>query len=210
LPLAQGLLAMPLFTLAGFAAAALVNWLFVGILGLYVVTTLAYSFRLKQIVMLDVQLLAGLYTLRIIAGAVAISSGLSFWLLSFSMFIFLGLAMLKRYTELSVMLSNGQLRANGRDYEVGDLPLLQSLGCASGYIAVLVLALYINSPESVALYSRPQMLWLLCPMLLYWTSRVWVVAHRGAMNDDPVVFSVTDRVSQAIIAVCGLIVVGAI
>ena len=210
LPLMQGLLAGPLFTLAGFAVAWLVNPLFTGILAIYSVTTLAYSLRLKQIVMLDVQLLATLYTLRIIAGAAAISSGLSFWLLSFSMFIFLGLAMLKRYTELSVMLSIGQDRANGRDYEVGDLPLLQSLGCASGYIAVLVLALYINSPESVALYSRPQMLWLLCPLLLYWTSRVWVVAHRGGMNDDPVVFSVTDRASQLIIAVCGLIVLGAI
>lgn len=209
LPVVQGVLCGPALTLAGFAVAWLVNPRFTALLALYYLTTLAYSLRLKRVVMLDVQLLAALYTLRIIAGAAAIASGLSFWLLSFSMFIFLGLAMLKRYTELSMVLSNGQHRASGRDYEVGDLPLLQSLGCASGYIAVLVLALYINSPESVELYSRPQMLWLLCPLLLYWTSRVWVVAHRGGMNDDPIVFSVTDRVSQVIIAACGLIVFGA-
>lgn len=210
LPLLQGFLVGPMLALAGFAIAGLVNLLFAGVLALYFVITLAYSLRLKQVVMLDVLLLASLYTVRIIAGAAAISSGLSFWLLSFSMFIFLGLAMVKRYTELSLMLSDGRDRADGRDYEVGDLPLLQSLGCASGYIAVLVLALYINSPESVALYSRPRMLWLLCPMLLYWTSRVWVVAHRGGMHEDPVVFSVTDRTSQLIIAICGLIVFGAI
>ncbi|RYZ74906.1 MAG: UbiA family prenyltransferase [Lysobacteraceae bacterium] len=209
LPLAHGLLAGPALALAGFAVAWQVNPLFTSVLAVYYLTTLAYSLRLKQVVMLDVQLLAALYTLRIIAGAAAIASGLSFWLLSFSMFIFLGLAMLKRYTELSTMVSTGQQRANGRDYEIGDLPLLQALGCASGYIAVLVLALYINSPESVALYSRPQLLWLLCPLLLYWTSRVWVVAHRGGMDDDPIVFAVTDRASLAIIAGCGLIVFGA-
>ncbi len=210
LPLAQGMLVAPLLTLAGFAVAWQVNPRFTLLLGGYYLTTLAYSLRLKQVVMLDVQLLAALYTMRIIAGAAAISSGLSFWLLSFSMFIFLGLAMLKRYTELSAMLSHGRNRANGRDYEVGDLPLLQALGCGCGLIAVMVLALYINSPESIALYSRPKMLWLLCPLLLYWTSRIWVVAHRGRMTDDPIVFSVKDRTSQVIIAACGLVVFGAI
>lgn len=210
LPLAQGMLMAPLLTLAGFAIAWQVNPRFTLLLCCYFIITLAYSLRLKQIVMLDVQLLAALYTLRIIAGAAAISSGLSFWLLSFSMFIFLGLAMLKRYTELSAMLSHGRSRANGRDYEVGDLPLLQALGCGCGLIAVMVLALYINSPESIALYSRPKMLWLLCPLLLYWISHIWVVAHRGKMTDDPIVFSVKDRTSQMLIATCGLIVFGAI
>lgn len=209
LPLSQGMLMAPLLTMAGFAIALQVNPHFTLLLGCYYITTLAYSLRLKQVVMLDVQLLAALYTLRIIAGAAAISSGLSFWLLSFSMFIFLGLAMLKRYTELSAMLSHGRKRVNGRGYEVGDLPLLQALGCGCGLIAVMVLALYINSPESIALYSRPKMLWLLCPLLLYWISRIWVVAHRGRMTDDPIVFSVKDRTSQVIIVACGLIVFGA-
>jgi 4-hydroxybenzoate polyprenyltransferase len=189
--------------------AVLVNPLFLAMLAVYYVATLAYSLRLKQVAMLDVHLLAVLYTLRIIAGAAAIGSGLSFWLLSFSMFVFLGLAMLKRYAELSAMSSEGQHRANGRDYAVADLPLLQALGGACGFIAVLVLALYINSPESIELYSRPKMLWLLCPLLLFWTSRIWVIAHRGGMVDDPVVFSVTDRQSQVIIAICALVVFGA-
>lgn len=196
LPLSLGILAAPLLTLVGFALAWLCNPKFALVLGVYYVATLAYSLRLKRIVMVDVMLLAGLYTLRIIGGAVAIGSPLSFWLLAFSMFLFLSLAMLKRYTELSVMLANGKDSANGRGYEVADLPLLQSLGTSSGYIAVLVLALYINSPESLELYSRPELIWLICPLALYWISRAWVAAHRNAMDDDPIIFAVKDRTSQ--------------
>ena len=183
---------------------------FTAVLVGYYCLTLAYSLRLKRIVMLDVVLLAGLYTVRIIGGAAALDSLLSFWLLAFSMFLFLSLAMLKRYAELAALLADGKSTASGRGYAVEDLPLLQSMGAASGYLAVLVLALYINSPESLVLYDRPQMLWLLCPLLLYWISRAWVIAHRGSMDDDPVVFAVTDRVSQVLLAVSGLIVAGAI
>jgi 4-hydroxybenzoate polyprenyltransferase len=210
LPLLHGLIAVPLLTLAGFALALMCNAQFALVLGVYCLTTLAYSLQLKRVVMLDVVLLAGLYTLRIIGGAVAIAAGLSFWLLAFSMFIFLSLAMLKRYVELGTTLANGKAHASGRGYAVDDLPLLQSLGASSGYIAVLVLALYINSPESLELYSRPQMLWLLCPLLLYWISRVWVVAHRGGMHDDPVVFAATDRISQCIVVAGAVIALGAI
>jgi 4-hydroxybenzoate polyprenyltransferase len=174
------------------------------------VMTLAYSLRLKRVVMVDVILLAALYTVRIIGGAFAIGAALSFWLLAFSMFVFLSLAMLKRYTELAGALASGRDRASGRGYAVDDLPLIQSLGAASGYLAVLVLALYINSPESVALYSRPEVLWLVCPLLLYWVSRAWMVAHRGGMDDDPIVFAVTDRASQVVITLCGLLALGAI
>jgi 4-hydroxybenzoate polyprenyltransferase len=141
---------------------------------------------------------------------VAIGSGLSFWLLAFSMFLFFSLAVLKRYIELLSMQASGREKAAGRGYEVGDLALMQSLGAASGYISVLVLALYINSPESLALYSHPMRLWLLCPALLYWVSRVWIVAHRGDMHDDPVIFAATDRVSQVVILLCGVIVLSAI
>jgi 4-hydroxybenzoate polyprenyltransferase len=210
LPLLHGLMAAPALTLAGFTLAWLVGPLFALVLAGYYVMTLAYSLRLKRVVMVDVVVLAGLYTIRIIGGAAAIDASLSFWLLAFSMFIFLSLAMLKRYTELATMLANGQGKASGRGYEVNDLPLIQSLGAASGYLAVLVFALYINSPESLALYGRPQVLWLICPMLLYWISRAWIKAHRGGMDDDPVVFAVTDRVSQVVIAICGLLVLGAI
>lgn len=210
LPLLHGLFAAPLLTLAGFALALLVNPMFALVLLGYYAMTLAYSLRLKRVVMVDVILLAGLYTVRIIGGAAAIGSGLSFWLLAFSMFVFLSLAMLKRYTELSIMLGAGQTKASGRGYEVDDLPLIQSFGAASGYLAVLVFALYINSPESLELYGRPQVLWLICPLLLYWISRLWIKSHRGMMDDDPVIFAVTDRISQIVILLCGLLVLGAI
>jgi 4-hydroxybenzoate polyprenyltransferase/phosphoserine phosphatase len=210
LPVLHGAAVAPFLTLAGFAVAWSVGLAFTAVLICYYCLTLAYSLRLKRIVMLDVVLLAGLYTVRIIGGAAALDSLLSFWLLAFSMFIFLSLAMLKRYAELDALLADGKSKASGRGYEVEDLPLLQSMGVASGYLAVLVLALYINSPESLALYTRPQMLWLLCPVLLYWTSRTWVIAHRGEMDDDPVVFAVTDRQSLALLAISGLIVAGAI
>lgn len=210
LPLKHGMLAAPVLSLAGFALALWVGLPFAAVLLAYYLMTLAYSLRLKRVVMVDVVILAGLYTTRIIGGAAAIGSALSFWLLAFSMFLFLSLAMLKRYTELATMLASGQDKASGRGYMVIDLPLIQSLGAAAGYCSVLVFALYINSPESMELYRHPQVLWLICPMLLFWISRVWIKAHRGTMDDDPVVFAITDRVSQVIIAICGLLVLGAI
>lgn len=210
LSLMHGLMVAPLLTLLGFAIAFAVSpWFFAALFGYYSMT-LAYSLRLKRVVMVDVVLLAALYTVRIIGGALAISTVLSFWLLAFSMFIFLSLAMLKRYTELIAMRAAGREEASGRGYRVDDISLIQSLGCASGYAGVLVFALYINSPESLALYDHPEALWLLSPLLLYWISRVWLIAHRGLMHDDPVIFAVTDRVSQAVLLLCGLIVAGAL
>ncbi len=209
LPLRHGLAAAPLLTLAGFVLAWFASPVFALVLVAYYVITLAYSLRLKRLVMVDVVTLAGLYTVRIIGGAAAIMVVPSFWLLAFSMFIFLSLARLKRYTELADAAASGAQEAAGRGYHVDDLPLVQSLGAASGYGAVLVLALYINSPESLELYRRPEVLWLICPVLLYWISRAWLVAHRGGMHDDPVVFAVSDRVSQCVIAICGLLVLGA-
>jgi 4-hydroxybenzoate polyprenyltransferase len=210
LPLLHGFVATAVLTLAGFALAFGVNLRTGLVLAAYCACTLAYSLYLKRKAMVDVLLLAGLYTLRIIAGTVAIGAALSFWLLAFSMFIFLSLAMLKRYTELSALGASGRNAANGRGYQVDDLALLQSLGGASGYLAVLVFALYINSPESLVLYSHPKALWLICPLLLYWISRAWMVARRGEMHDDPVVFAATDRVSQGVAVLCGLLAFGAI
>ncbi|MEJ7745151.1 MAG: hypothetical protein WKF61_00025, partial [Luteimonas sp.] len=166
--------------------------------------------RLKKRVIVDVIVLAGLYTIRIIAGSVLVAAAFSFWLLAFAMFLFLSLAMLKRYTELLSLLDQGKDKTSGRGYDVEDRHLVQSMGTASGYQAVLVLALYINSTASELLYRRPQVLWLLCPLLLYWISRVWMIAHRGLMRDDPVVFAVTDRASQVIVLICALVVAGAI
>ena len=210
LPLAIGLIVTPLLTLSAFVLALVVSPPFALVLLGYFVLTLAYSFSLKRIAMLDAVVLSGLYTIRIIAGTAALQIGLSFWLLAFSMFLFLSLAMIKRYTELDVFLKTGGNHSSGRGYAVDDLPLIQSLGGASGYLAVLVLALYINSTASEALYRHPQMLWLLCPLLLYWISRAWLITHRGNMHDDPVVFALTDRVSRLLLVLCALIIAGAI
>jgi 4-hydroxybenzoate polyprenyltransferase len=193
----------------GLGLAWLVSPAFFALLAGYVLATSAYSLRLKRVIMTDVVVLAGLYTLRILGGAIAIDGRLSFWLLAFSMFLFFSLAMLKRATELGAMKTSGAERSAGRGYRVHDLPMIQALGAASGYIAVLVFALYINSPESLALYGHPQWLWLICPLLLYWVGRAWLLAHRGDMHDDPVVFAATDRTSQCIAAACGLLVFAA-
>jgi 4-hydroxybenzoate polyprenyltransferase/phosphoserine phosphatase len=210
LPLVSGLLVAPVLTAAAFALALVVGSKFALVLLGYWLLTLAYSFRLKRIAMLDTVVLAALYTVRIIAGTVAIHSLLSFWLLAFSMFLFLSLALVKRYTELQSLLQQGRNRTDGRGYEVDDLGLIASLGGSSGYLAVLVFALYINSSASEALYRHQQVLWLLCPLLLYWISRVWFKAHRGLMDDDPIVFALTDYVSRIVLALCAAVVVAAI
>ena len=210
LPLSQGLAASPCLALASFGLGYALSPLFAGVLVLYWVLNLSYSLWLRRRVMADVVVLAGLYTLRIVAGAVLLGTAISFWLLAFSMFLFLSLAMLKRYAELFGQRAKGASATFGRGYEVDDLPLLQSLGAASGYLAVLVLALYINSTASELLYRRPQVLWLLCPLLLYWISRAWMIAHRGLMRDDPVIFAATDRTSQITAVLCAAVAAGAI
>jgi 4-hydroxybenzoate polyprenyltransferase len=151
--------------------------------------------------MLDVIALAGLYTVRIFAGAVAVPVELSSWMLAFSMFLFLSLAMVKRYAEIQRVAGTEETRVAGRGYGVDDMSLIQSLGTASGYLSVLVLAFYINSTKSTQLYRHHQLLWLLAPVLLYWISRVWLIARRGGMHDDPVVFALTDKVSLVVLVV---------
>lgn len=207
LPIAYGVVAVPLLLAMAFGLSLMVDFpLFSVILAGYYIFTLVYSLRLKRVLMLDTIVLAGLYTLRIIAGAAAVSIMPSFWLLAFSMFLFLSLALVKRYSELWSLREQGELSASGRGYHVDDLGLLQNLGGAAGYLAVLVLALYVNSEASRALYAYPMVIWLLCPVLLYWISRVWLIAHRGEMHDDPVIFTLTDRHSRLMLLVCALIV----
>ena len=207
LPIKHALLMIPgLLLLAGLLAAS-VSGLFFMVLVSYYLTTLAYSFHLKRVVLLDVLTIAGLYTLRIIAGAAAVAIAPSFWLLAFSIFVFLSLAMVKRYTELVNLRALGQHSASGRDYQVSDLSLLAALGGGSGYQAVLVLALYINSDTVTELYTRPEILWILCPLLLYWISRTWLIAHRGAMDDDPLVYTLRDRLSRLVILATVLVMV---
>ncbi len=170
---------------------------FLGCLATYLVLTLAYSFRLKRLAVLDVLTLAALYTLRVAAGAAAISVQPSFWLLAFSMFFFLSLAFIKRYCELKIATNGDGERIRGRGYVRGDLEVVSTMGVAAGYIAILVLALYVNDSPTTQLYRSPRLIWLACPVLLFWISRAWLIAHRGDMHDDPIVFALKDPVSWA-------------
>jgi len=199
LPLAYGVAMAPALAVFGLLLAWLLSGLFMGILLLYFTLTVAYSLHLKKVVLLDVFLLASFYTLRIIGGGVAAAIWLSVWLLAFSMFLFISLAFLKRYSELVIMRSVDGDHAAARGYELSDAELLASKGTASGYAAVLVLSLYIASGAVKALYSTHQVMWLTCPLLLYWIGYLWLVAHRGQMHHDPLVFAVRDRTSRILI-----------
>jgi len=186
---------------AGAAVALLLPREFLSLLATYYTITLAYSFYLKQVVMMDVLVLAGLYTVRIFGGALAVGVPTSSWLLTFSMFIFLSLALVKRLSEVRRLRLANEASAPGRGYVAGDYEQLSASGVASGYLAVLVLALYITSKEVTVLYSHPERLWLLCPVMLYWVGRVWLLAHRGEVNEDPLVFALKDKVSYAVGAI---------
>jgi len=162
----------------------------------YYVCTLSYSFILKRQAVWDVIMLAGLYTIRIFAGGAATRIPVSPWLLAFAMFLFLCLAIVKRLTELTQYVrAGGETKLKGRGYLPEDLDMLRSMAAASGYMSVLVMALYVNSAEVLPLYRHPSGLWALCPILLFWISRVLMLANRGQMNEDPVVFALRDRVS---------------
>jgi 4-hydroxybenzoate polyprenyltransferase/phosphoserine phosphatase len=199
LPLAYGFAMAPVLAILGCLLAGLLSGLSLGIVMLYFIIAAAYSLSLKKVVLLDVFTLASLYTLRIIEGGLAAAVPLSVWLLAFSMFLFLSLAFIKRYAELAIMRSVDGEHAKARSYELGDAELLVIKGMASGYAAVLVLSLYIASGSVRPLYSTHQVLWLVCPLLLYWIGYLWLVAHRGKMYHDPLVFAVRDRTSRILI-----------
>lgn len=198
IPILHGVALVPLLLLAALLLALLLPAAFLALLALYYVTTMAYSLLLKRKLLVDVMTLSLLYTLRMLAGGAAVAVAISPWLMGFSIFLFLCLAIVKRYTELEACARKGREMPRGRGYLVADAPMLGSLAAASGYAAVLVLALYINSPEVHQLYARPEYLWLVCLLLLYWISRVLMIAHRGEMHDDPVIYAVKDRSSLAV------------
>jgi len=216
-PIAAGLVSIPssllvsiiLMTLGlGISILALPD-LFLLALVIYVALTVLYSFKFKQLQTIDVISLACLFTIRVMAGGAAINVPLSFWLLSFSMFLFLSLAIVKRVAELIHLessLENSDQAAKGRGYTTSDINILISLGSSAGFISVLVIALYINSNEVTALYEHPEILWLICPVLGYWIMRIWMLVARNQMNEDPIFFAVTDRNSwlAAIIIVLDL------
>lgn len=199
LPQTYALVMAPALVIAGGVLAWTVSGLTLAILLLYLTLTLAYSLRFKKLALLDVGLLAFLYTLRIVGGAAAIAIWPAMCLLAFSMFLFISLALVKRYAELITMRTVDGERAMARGYELGDAELLASIGTASGYTAVLVLALYIAGGAARMLDWRHQLIWLVCPLLLYWLGYLWLIAHRGRMYHDPLVFALRDRTSRILI-----------
>jgi 4-hydroxybenzoate polyprenyltransferase len=202
LSLGLGLFMAPALVMAGLLSAALLlGWLFFATLAIYVVATVWYSRSLKRIPMVDVLALAGLYAIRVIAGSAATLIVPSFWLLAFTMFLFLSLAIAKRYSELKLMMATGRTRASGRGYTIEDSPLLLICGVAAGYNSVLVMALYVNSGVATSTYAHTVFLWFLCPLLLYWITRIWLKTSRGQMDNDPVVFTLQDRPSLAVACV---------
>jgi 4-hydroxybenzoate polyprenyltransferase len=148
-------------------------------------------------------LLAALYTMRVIAGAAATGVVPSFWLLAFSIFLFFSLAIVKRYSEMQIIFAQNKQQAAGRGYLVSDLPVLLSLGVASGMAAAMVIALYINDPETRHLYANTMWLWVVPPLVLYWVARVWMKAHRMEIDDDPVVFAARDWQSLLTVVLVG-------
>jgi 4-hydroxybenzoate polyprenyltransferase len=194
-------LILTLLTGSAVVAALFTPMPFIIWLVVYVVTTTLYSTWLRRVVLLDVLLLGGLYSLRILAGGAAVDVAVSPWLLAFSLFLFSSLAFLKRYAELRDTVEREGRTVSGRGYHVGDADLVLILGPSLGFLAVLVFVLYLNSPEVVRLYAHPIRLWSMVPVMLYWVARFWLLAHRGQMHEDPVLFAVRDRGSYAVAAI---------
>ncbi len=196
LSVATGVAISAVFLLASFTAAVLLlPYAFLGWLSLYLVTTLAYSLALKRIVILDVVVLSTLYTLRMLAGAAATTTHISPWLAAFSIFIFLSLAMVKRFSELQNVRDAGSQITNGRGYLLNDIEQVRSFGTSSAFASVVVFAVYIGQPDVFGLYPHHQRLWLMPPLMILWLCRVWLLASRGELDEDPVVFALTDRMS---------------
>jgi len=209
-PAWMGVVLAPMLLLASLVIGAQVGGAFLPWLLFYFAVTCAYSWWLKRLILVDCLTLAMLYTLRIVAGAAAAGIALSFWLLAFSVFLFLSLAFVKRYAELQVQILAGKQKAHGRGYLTSDAPLVQMLGVTAGYAAVVVLSLYLNSDAVLALYRQPEIVWGAVPVILFWVSWIWMQAHRGHMHDDPLVFAVKDRASLvAGLVFCAVLAAGA-
>lgn len=217
-PFASGALSVPWGVAMAVVLALLggaIAWAFTPpgywiVIGVYLALTFSYSFWWKRQLLIDVIVLAGLYTLRVIGGAQAVDIELTPWLLAFSLFLFLSLAFAKRYSELALMASRQESEVRGRAYRVEDLDLVAMLGSTSGYLSVLVMCLYINSDHVQGLYDHVQGLWFLVPILLYWVSRIWLLAKRGELPGDPVAFAVRDRVSWIAGACMGAVILLAV
>ncbi|MCC2972975.1 UbiA family prenyltransferase [Massilia sp. IC2-476] len=207
LPITSGVLAALLLLAGSFALASTINKGFVAMLLSYVVLTTAYSWWLKERVLLDVLMLSTLYTMRIVTGSVAVGIHTTSWLLAFSLFVFLSLALVKRCSELQLMQQRGQASAHGRDYHVVDLAVLWPMGLASALAAVVVLGLFINAADTEARYASPVLLWGLAALMIYWLGRLWIKTARGEMDDDPVLYALKDRGSRVALALMVVVAV---
>lgn len=199
LSIKAGLVIIPLLIGLSILLGLMVGSEFLSILIIYLILTITYSLVLKRFVLVDCITLATFYTIRIIAGAVALSLSVSFWLLAFSVFIFFSLALLKRYAELMIQAQARKNIAHGRGYEVSDASLLQIFGVSSGYMSTLVIALYVQSKEVIVLYANPTMIWFMIPVILFWVSWVWLKAARAKMYDDPIIFAIKDKTSLIVV-----------
>jgi 4-hydroxybenzoate polyprenyltransferase len=198
LPVSTGILLALVLACASLALLPLLARAFALWLGVYILVTSLYSFYLKRIAVIDVLVLSGLYTLRLLAGGAATGTPISTWLAGFSSFLFLSLAMVKRFSELENLRERGGTVTHGRGYRVADLEQIRAFGTASAYAAVLVFSLYITRPDVDALYKHPDRLWLIVPLMVYWVTRVWLLASRGELDDDPVIFALRDPISLAV------------
>jgi 4-hydroxybenzoate polyprenyltransferase len=206
----QGVAIVVLFLLLAMSGLGTLPAGFYGWLLVYVATTLLYSTYLKRVPLVDVLILSGLYTLRLLAGAAATGNPISHWLAGFSIFLFLSLAIVKRFAELENLRASAATPKNGRGYLVADIEQLRSFGTSSASAAVVIFAIYISGSEVTSLYRNPGYLWLVVPFMILWLYRVWLLASRGQLNDDPVVFAITDRMSLLIGVAVAVIVVLAI
>ena len=211
MPIWFGVALAPMLLVLGIILATYVGGKFIPWLLFYFILTVFYSLGLKRLLLVDCITLAMLYTLRIVAGAAVLNHNLSFWLLAFSVFLFLSLAFVKRYSELEIQLLSGIEKVHGRGYFTSDASLIQTMGITSGYSSVLVLALYLNSDAVIKLYKTPQLIWGAVPIMLFWISWMWMQAHRGNMHDDPLVFAVKDKASLfAGVLFVGILAIGTI
>lgn len=211
MPIAYGTWLWIALVIGGFSAAAPLGLHLLLLLLGYLLLTTAYSMKIKRGIVIDICALALLYTSRILAGALSNSIPISAWLLAFSIFFFFALAAVKRQVELVGGIAAGAVQATGRGYQKRDLPIVAQMASSAGHISILILALYITSEAITRLYPRPEVLWGLCLILLFWLNRMTLLANRGEMQDDPVVFAVVDRTSQLCILVAGLLIlVGAL
>ena len=203
IPLVHGVIAIPILLAIAYVLAASISLLFTAVLAGYFALTVAYSFTLKRRLMVDIVVLASLYTIRVIAGAAALPVVPSEWLLAFSMFTFTCLALVKRYVELALRIDRELPDPSNRNYRLIDLPIIGALAAASAFNAVTIFALYVSSSAVVGLYQHPEFLWLECPILMYWLGRMVLLAHRRVVDDDPIVFALRDRNSR----VCGIFMI---